>query len=201
MTISETVFTDGSVPAMAYDRFRPLARDGDIMLCSGSAVFSTLIQKATGSIFSHVGFVMWLRSIDRLMVLESVESIGVRTVPISNYLSDYSGSGKPYPGRVLIARHDDVAGAPPSPDFSRYAIDRFGYPYDKDEIIRIAAHIAGRGLLAGGNLQDAREYICSEYAAACFRSLGIAIRQQDPGFVAPSDFAADPKINGVAVVL
>lgn len=200
MPISETVFTDGSVPAMAYDPFRATARDGDIMLCSGSAVFSTLIQKATGSIFSHVGFVMWLRSIDRLMVLESVESIGVRTVPLSSYLINYNGSGAGYPGRVLIARHADIANVPLNAGFGQFAVDRFGFPYDTDEIIRIATHIASGGLLAGGNLQDAREYICSEYAAACFRSLGIAVQQRNQGFIAPSDFAADPQIAGVAIL-
>ena len=200
MAITETVFSDGSVPLLAYDAFRPLAQDGDILLCSGSATFSKLIQRATNSIFSHVGFVMWLRSIDRLMVLESVESVGVRTVPLSNYLGDYNGTGSGYPGRLLIARHAGFAALQMTPAFPQFAVDRFGLPYDRDEIVRIAAHIASGGLIAGGNLRDAKEYICSEYAAACYAALGIDIQQKNSGFIAPSDFADDASVSGVAIL-
>jgi hypothetical protein len=163
-------------------------------------VFSRLIQKATNSIFSHVGFVMWLRSIDRLMVLESVESIGVRTVPLSNYLGDYNGTGAGYPGHLLIARHAGLAQVQLTQGFAQFAVDRFGFPYGKDEIIRIAAHIASAGILAGGDLRDAKQYICSEYAAACYERLGIHIQQHNPGFIAPADFAADTSISGIAIL-
>jgi hypothetical protein len=36
MAITETVFSDGTVPAMQYSQFRLQAQDGDIMLCSCS---------------------------------------------------------------------------------------------------------------------------------------------------------------------
>jgi len=41
------------------------------------------------------------------MVLESVETIGVRTVPFSRYLNNYDGKGNPYPGGFILIRHDD----------------------------------------------------------------------------------------------
>ena len=49
----------------------------------------------TDSPWSHVGVVFWLKSIQRVLLLESVESIGVRFAPLSKYLSDYK-KGKPY---------------------------------------------------------------------------------------------------------
>ncbi len=56
-----------------YKKVRPKIHSGDILLCSGSSVFSQMIQKATGSIWSHVAFVIRLDTIGRIMVLESVE--------------------------------------------------------------------------------------------------------------------------------
>ena len=202
MPISETVFADGTAPQVPYSQLRENVRNGDLLLCSGSATFSKLIQHATNSIWSHVGFLMWLEPLHRLMVVESVESIGVRTVPLSSYLSDYSGTGNHYPGNVLIACHETLHAqhlGPRMPSFATFAIDRFGYPYDTDEIIRIAARIASGGLLEGGNLQDIKEYICSEYVDACYRTLGVEIRRASPGFISPADFARDPDVNAVAI--
>ena len=96
-------------PTSAYDEFRCEINSGDLLLCSGTSVFSSMIQAATKSIWSLVGFVMRLDSIDRVMILESVESIGVRTVPLSKYLYDYDSRGNPHPGRVVIARYSDFS--------------------------------------------------------------------------------------------
>ena len=132
-----------------YDQFRPEIVSGDLLLCSGSGVFSRMIQAVTGSTWSHVGFVMRLDAIDRVMVLESVEPVGVRTVPLRKYLVDYDSRGNPYPGGVAIARHRDfatMASENKLGQFGRFAVDLFGYPYDKDEIIKIAARIGASHL-------------------------------------------------------
>ena len=92
-----------------YDQFRPKIKSGDLLFCSGSGVFSRMIQEVTKSTWSHVGFVMRLDTIDRVMVLESLEPLGVRTVPLSKYLNDYDSRGNPYPGGIAIARHKDFA--------------------------------------------------------------------------------------------
>ena len=66
-------------PVTDYDQFRSQIKHGDLLLCSGSGWFSRMIQGATNSVWSHVGFVMRLDDIGRIMVLESVEPLGVRT--------------------------------------------------------------------------------------------------------------------------
>ena len=107
MSIASKRFPKGT--AVDYDQFRPRIQSGDLLLCSGSGWLSRIIQKSTGSIWSHVGFVMRLDAIDRVMVLESVESIGVRTVPLRKYLLDYDNQNHPYPGGIVIARHSGFA--------------------------------------------------------------------------------------------
>ena len=83
-----------------YDDLRPELKSGDLLLCSGTGMFSRMIQAASDSVWSHVAFVMRLDAIDRVMVLESLEPIGVRTVPLRKYVVDYDSCGNPYPGRI-----------------------------------------------------------------------------------------------------
>ena len=187
-----------------YQDVRPLIRSGDLLLCSGSALFSKMIQKATKSVWSHIAFVLRLDSIDRVMVLESLEPQGVRTVPLSSYVHDYNGTGKGYPGRVLLARHRQIGSVATSKlkRMSQFAVDRFGYPYDKDEIIRIAARI-GRGIFGftPGEVKRDKEYICSEYAWECFNRVGIRFSYDRRGFIAPRDFAVDSNVQAIARLL
>ena len=184
-----------------YNELRHDIRSGDILLCSGNSVFSTLIQKATNSIWSHVAFVLRLDAINRIMLLESVESIGVRAIPLSNYIRDYNGTRKSYPGRIMLARHAEIKDEKIA-NLSRSAVDLFGYPYGKDEIIRIAARISmhSLGLPISDSLKPTREYICSEYAHTCFKSVGIHIDFNEMGFIAPADFARHPKVKPLCFI-
>jgi len=190
------------LPPIAYHELRHKIRSGDILLCSGNSPFSTLIQRATNSVWSHVAFVLRLDVIDRIMILESVESIGVRTVPLSNYVFDYNATQKGYPGRIMIARHADVR-QENIVKLSKYATSLLGYPYDSEEIVRIAMRI-GLGTV---NLQpDSPEsvpshaFICSEYAYICFQSIGIKIPYDCLGFITPADFARCEKIQPLGYI-
>lgn len=186
------------VPNKHYREICHDVRSGDILLCSGNSIFSQLIQKVTNSVWSHVAFILRLDPLDRIMVLESVESIGVRTVPLSNYVSDYNATRKGYPGRLMIARHLDVREENIA-KMSIAAIDFLGFPYGKEEIIRIAARISMHSLGLENteidNPFDKHEFICSEYAYLCFQSIGVTFDFNSKGFIAPADFAKHPKVR------
>lgn len=182
--------------AVNYQQYRTEIKSGDLLLCSGTNPFSRMIRATTKSVWSHVAFVMRLDAIDRVMVLESVESIGVRTVPLRKYLSDYDSKGNPYTGGLVIARHsafETMADKMKLHKFGKFAVDLFGYPYDTDEIARIAARIAASYIPFTNRDKKAlhrdREYICSEYVWECYRALGIEITYSNKGFIAPVDFA------------
>lgn len=190
--------TPPPVPVVAYDRIRPAIHTGDLLLCSGSSDFSRLIQRCTDSFWSHVGFVIRAQAVDRLLLMESVESVGVRPVSLRSYVEDYCGTGQPYPGRIYLARHAAMATAPaPSLEqFLEVSIDLLGYPYDRRDIVRIAARIAAAAVgYVAAPLVTERAYICSEYAAKCLAHLGITIPPNPRGYIAPADFAADPAIT------
>lgn len=189
-----------NLPTLNYEETKKQIKTGDILLCSGSSLFSKLIQGATKSQWSHVGFLIQVEQIERIMVMESVESIGVRTISLRNYFTDYNGSGKSYPGDILIARHQQFTEV--NIDFfANEAIDFLGYPYDTEAILRIAGRL---GMKAFGfsphseAIKPHREFICSEYVYACFKAAGIAIPYDPLGFIAPCDFARCKDIAPIA---
>ena len=182
-----------------YHELRNEIKSGDILLCSGRATFSNMIKEATQSVWSHVAFILRLDAINRIMVLESVESIGVRVIPLSNYIFDYNGTGKGYDGKLMLARHRDFQ-SKNLINLSKTAIDLLGYPYNTQEIVKIAARISMNTIGIQNPKQDAkpdRAFICSEYAYICFHSIGIDIDYNPLGFISPTDFARCPRVDSL----
>lgn len=196
-------FSTKTFPAIQtkdYASARDSIKSGDILMCSGSSIFSKMIQKGTNSVWSHIAFILRLDVIDRIMVLESVESIGVRTIPLSNYVYDYNGKGNGYPGKLLIARHDEFNQANIR-NFSKRAVDLFGHPYDMPQVLYLAATWLGRQIINIKSQQNImpenNAYSCSEYVYECYKSLGIIINYNNQGFIAPCDFASNPSIQAI----
>ena len=174
------------LPVTRYEDLRADLRSGDLVFCSGSYLFSGLIQKFTRSVWSHVGVVYVDERLDRVFVLESETGIGVRLVPVSKYLRDYHGRRKPYRGEIVIARvapgldDDQVRKA-----VSR-GMDLLTKPYDNFEILRIAVRIA---LRISRGVRD-RKYICSELVDECFRAADVRFRRND-NYISPDDIWRD----------
>ena len=202
-----------SVPDDALDRFppRPYAevapqvRTGDLILCSGSSGFSRLIRWATGSPWSHVAIAVRLDPLDKVVVMESVEKIGVRAVALKSFLSRDSNGRKPYPGRLLLARHDEFQAKSTAEGLKRmadFAADRLGAPFKPSEITKIALRIAAGALnlRVPGRLDPDDEFICSEYVAKCYAQIGIEIPWDGRGFVAPVDIANAPPVQAIAQI-
>jgi len=203
MTVPTNIFD--VMPARPYEDLRPKIQNGDILLFSGTERFSRLIQWATHSPWSHVGFIFKLPQLDRLMILQSVTGAGVSTVSLSGLVNGSGSHQAPYAGRLLIARHADFASLVSNPklrEMSAFAVDRFGSPYATSEILKVMLRI-GAGWLhlrLPPLMQPDDEYICSEYAAACYAKIGVKIEWDGLGFIAPADFAWDTKVSPVGVI-
>lgn len=182
-------------PILPYPEVRAKLKSGDILFTSGDYLISKAIQKMTGSPWSHVGIVFRLDSINRVLLLESVEDMGVRFAPLSKYLNDYE-NGKPYNGRAVLARCKDVT-SETIVDLSTFGIDELTQPYDKDEIAKIMARIT----LGIGKKKQDREYICSELVYECFARAGKEFAYNPKGFISPEDVWVDEKLSLVGRVL
>jgi hypothetical protein len=203
MAIPDSIFDD--LPPRPYPEVRKLVRDGDLLLCSVNERMSRLIRWATRSPWSHVALAFRLEEIDRVMVLECVEHIGVRAVPLSRFIARTSHGVHPYPGRILLARHAGLSAKSrqrPLKRMAEFAFDRLGDRFSQGEMAKIAARIAlGRfHLRTPRSLGPDDEFICSEYVARCFEAVGLKVPWDGYGFVAPADFARDPRVEPIAQV-
>ena len=139
------------------------------------------------------------------MVLESVEHYGVRTIPLSTFISRTSSGTHPYPGRILLARHK-VLGGRTAPRRMKalvdFAFDRLGDPFANREMLKIFLRLMlGRlDMKMPRSLGPDDEFICSEYVARCFHKAGIDFDWDGLGFIGPGDIAADPKVEPVAQI-
>ena len=178
-------------------------RDGDLLLCSGDQAFSHLIRWATKSPWSHIAMAMRADPIGRVMVLESVEKIGVRTTAFHTFLFGDEGR-HPYPGKIVLARHARVAAASREDihKIATFAVDQLGDPFDAGEVLKIATRIAFGSFnrKMPETLKARGEYICSEYVADCLNTVDIRPPWDGRGFIAPCDFAADPAVSAIAQV-
>ena len=204
MTISDDVLT--TLPPLPLSQIEHRIRDGDVLLCSATDIGSRLISWSTRSQWTHIAIAYRWPSLGRIMAFESVHTIGVRAVPLAKFIKRTSSGVTPYPGKIILARHEDFAGkkrgdhAAAMRKLGDFAVDRFGDPFASGEILKIAARILlGRTKTkTPKRLAPHDEYICSEYVAKCFAVLGIDITWDGAGFVAPADFARDPKMHAVA---
>lgn len=200
MAIPDDILT--TLHPKSYAELRKEVRDADILLCSASDAFSRLIRWATGSPWSHIGLAYRLDEIDRVMVLEAVAKIGVRAVPLSTFISRTSGGVHPYPGDIVLARHEGMGArsrANPMRKMAGFAFDRLGDPFSNREMLRIVLrilwHRARRRMPR--MLLPKDEFICSEYVARCLEELGLKPPWDGLGFVAPADFARDKRVKAV----
>ncbi len=203
MTVPASALTE--LEPLDYPAIRKLVRTGDMALCAGTNAMSRAIRWVTGSPWSHIALIVRLDEIDRVMVMEAVAKIGVRMVPLSRFVSEDSAHHRPYPGEIVIVRHADFkrkASGKRLAEMNDFAADRLGAPFRSSEMLKIFARLAaGRFATKMPRLiEHDDEFICSEYVAECLKRAGIEIPWDGLGFIAPEDFAADPRIKPVARV-
>ena len=190
--------------AMTPQTYQAVRRDlqsGDVMLFHSSDVSSQMIEHFTDSLWSHAAMLLRLNEIDRVLIMECVPGAGVRMMPLSTRINGIPGEMKPYQGKLLVARHRDF----PSGDAAKVrtlaaiAMDRLGFPYSSQELVKIGERIAASlvGRVLPGSLSENDRYICSEFVAMCFQEVGITLRLDREGFMAPADIALDEFIEGV----
>ncbi len=206
MPVSDTVFK--ALKPRPIEEIASAIQDGDLLLCSGDDAFSRLIGWATNSPWTHIAIACRWSEIGRVMVFESVEKIGVRAVPLTTFVSQNSAGVRPYPGRIVLARHARMAealakaGSRAATALADKAVDRLGDRFAPAEIAKIGLRIVlgAAHIRLPPSLGPKNEFICSEYVGRCLEALDIQIPWDGRGFVAPSDFAACPEVFPLAQI-
>ena len=198
MAVPQSAFE--ALPVTPYSTARPNLRTGDLLLFNSHSVGSDIIEYFTHSLWCHAAFVFRMDDIDRVFILESVDTYGVRMMPLSVKMNGNDANMQSYPGKVLVARHQDASlfdnlnkvGA-----MTKFALDRLGSPYDMKELVEIGPRIgAGMvGMTLPTVVTPKHAFICSEYVAACYQQMGIKLVEDKEGYLAPADIANDPKVT------
>lgn len=186
------------IDVLSFHEAAPLFKNGDLLFCRGRGMMSRLIQQATCSEVSHVAMLVEMPITEQWLVIESVESVGVRCVTLEEgYLSHYNGSGAAYPGELMVARHSFVEQACHlMPELFRKAFSLLGSHYDHHAILQIAARICMQdaGIHPNGTLKPGHDYICSELVYALFQALKIQLPLDQRGFISPANIAQDASV-------
>lgn len=181
---------------LPYNNLRNSLQTGDLLFCSGNYPISKAIEKVTGSVWSHVGIVYKVESLKRILLLESVEDVGVRFAPLSKYLEDYKGDRKPYDGQMVIARFSGGLSQEQVNEIISFGMDELTRPYDRDEALKILSRV----VLGIGKEAHDREYLCSELVFECFQKAGIHLNYDPLGFISPQDIWLDPHVELVTKI-
>lgn len=191
-------------PSIPYEAARDVIRTGDLLLCCGDEPVSRLIQKATRSPYSHVALVVRMLSVDRLLLLEAEWPYGVRAVPLSSYFKDWNGSGNPYPGHLMVARHAALDGDNEDAMrmFMSELVDNLGRRYSLRRALRIGLReIAALAGLRFRDLRLKKATVCSEYIYHAYSRLGIHLPWNTRGYILPHDIASEQAISLVCRIL
>lgn len=182
---------------VSYHELSQVVHSGDILFYSGEDEVSKLIRWATNSMWSHVGILIKLDVLNRILLLESVENVGVRLIPLSKYIKNIEREEEEedFFARLVIARHCSMDDRKIQ-TMLNFGIDQITRPYDREEIQRIMIRIAK----GEGKAERDKAYMCSELVYECFRKVGIEIPYNHLGFISPEDIWNNPDMLPIAEI-
>lgn len=178
------------MPVIHYEKIREHLKTGNIFFSSGSYAFSGIIQKLTKSTWSHVAVIYKDEELGRVLVLEAEPSVGIRLIPLSNYLRNYKGTRRPYKGQIAIAQVNIPLEKEALNKGISFGLDQLTRPYDNFEIfrimIRILFHISKR--------EKNKAYICSELVRDMFVKAGVVVQYKDT-YISPDNIWSDDRVS------
>lgn len=189
MAIKLTKAEIKEIDKMPYEKIRPYLKTGQIVFCSGSYLFSGIIQKLTKSVWSHVAVIYKDESLGRVLLLEAEPYIGIRLIPLSNYITTYK-SGRPYKGQIVITNFMFELSDKAKNKGISFGLDELSKPYDNWEIFRIMMRI----LFKVGKRERNRSYICSELVRDVYAKSGYLFKMRD-SYISPQEIWEDENVE------
>jgi Permuted papain-like amidase enzyme, YaeF/YiiX, C92 family len=185
-----------NIEPVPYHKIREYLKTGDLVFCSGEYLFSRIIQRLTKSTWSHVAIIYKDEELGRVLVLEAEARIGIRLIPLSSYLKDYSYTRRPYKGKIFISSLQTPLDKPHLNKGVSFGLDELTRPYDNWEIIRIFLRI----LFKKGKREKNRNYICSELVQAIYAKAGVNFKFTD-SYISPDGIWKDERVEAKYRVL
>ncbi len=186
---------------LSLDTFLETCQTGDILLYSGTAWYSFVIERLTSSPYSHISMVLrdpcfMGKKLEGIYIIEAkcqsaVDSIrekpifGTRIIPFEVACRDYlAGGGTIYYRKLNCLRNEDFNNRLDD------AINKvYGSPYDTDPYDWLRAEFA----CLHGKCQRTDTFWCSALIAYLYVKLGFLPSYLDWTLIAPSCFGGHSK--------
>ena len=184
-----------------YEQIRGELRTGDVILFDGRSLVSRLIQLATLSAWSHIGFVMRVPGADLIMLLESTLLSSTKDID----------SGKIMAGVGLVSLSDRLAAHE-----GRACLRQIQQCSEEDRLAvalawreetrgRAYQRIGAGELLRaaydgpfGANKEDLSTVFCSELVAEYHQRLGVLPAEPPSNEYTPANYAAGGMVDRLA---
>lgn len=166
------------------------------MFFDGNNAVSHIVEDLTGGNYGHIGIVLQLPT-RQVVVMESILT-GIRCVTLEEgYLTNYLGFGRPYNGKIHVARHKKFPSGFDSLEFYKKAFAMLGDQYNIADIFKMLYRIIRNkiGLKSLGELHPSKKFVCSEYVDECFKHVNVHLNRNESGFISPNDIAEDKNIE------
>jgi hypothetical protein len=177
-------------PPAQYEAVRPDMLMGDLLLFRGKGAISGLIQRGTGSPYSHAGLIG--RWNGRVVAFHS-SFRGVEVLAASTAVCRYTGRVEWWRlRRELLAEFDEEA-------FFDSAISLLGTRFAFIGLVRLGWRMLW-GRTTGGRDRKLvpSSMFCSQYVSYCFRSAGLDLcPQYEDGATSPADLLASGRFEQV----
>jgi hypothetical protein len=168
---------------MRYNKVREQIRNADVLLFRNTSLKSKIICWLLKKHYTHTAIAAWWNQ--RLMVIESVEKKGVRTLPLSEAIRKYHGDIDLYKPALSDKKRQEIVDDASSflgLDYGLWAAIKLG----------IALLLKERRL----NVEEVREtLICSEAVSKFFRRNGCDLCPEiSDGNTHPDDISQSDKL-------
>lgn len=178
-------------PVTPYASLRDSLETGDLIFCSGDLLASKLIGWGTKSAFSHIGMIVRLKEIDRVFLLESVET-GVRFAPLSLYVGGPKQKG--YYGALALAKTHNLS-PEQRVDLARHGSSLLAQRYGFWNVFLFTCYV-WFGLV----FKPVKgQYMCSDLVATCLQKVGFKNFKYEPAkYISPGNLWKSPDVEFLA---
>ena len=175
-----------------------MIQDGDILLCKGRGLISSLIRWGTGSVYSHVALIA---SANLGLIVEAVPEGGVRAISIQNYKTPYDLYRVKDPNSFKVTEVVACLIRTLAGKYDFKSTLRLGWELvlRRLKLVKLAALKVTQQKEAADTLQKDQDYFCSELCYEAFKAGGLDIVPQigDGDTASPGDIAGSPLIEKV----
>jgi hypothetical protein len=174
------------LPLLTKEEFVAQIKDGDMLFLGGDYLISHLIEKRTGSPWSHVGMLFTEQNTKAVLCLEAVHEAGIRIGSLDHYMNHYKGTA--ILARIPTASYEQFKKA------LNVGILKLDGGYDTNQLLQIGAQ-AVLPFVKPTSSDDSA--FCSGLMEIVWTAAGVQLNHNAHGNLSPEELWNQPLVVGI----